>query len=79
MVPVVERAPSTSNTGNLMSPYDDLDMPIALRRPLCTTAGKLPPNLSCYDMSNHVSYSSIGPMYKAFIAALDSTIPIPHD
>jgi hypothetical protein len=79
VVPDIDHAPSTSDTGNLMSSYDDLDVPIALRKPLRTTTGKLPSKFSSYDMSNHVSYSSIGPTYKAFIAALDSTIPIPHD
>jgi hypothetical protein len=30
-------------------------------------------------VSNYVSYLSVGPQYKSFIAALDSTLPIPRD
>jgi hypothetical protein len=57
---------------------DDLDIPIALRKQPRATAGKLPQNLSPYDLSNYVSYLSVGSQYKSFIAALDSTLPIPR-
>jgi hypothetical protein len=39
----------------------------------------LPSKLSLYDVSNYVSYTSIGSEYKSFIAALDSAVPVPHD
>jgi hypothetical protein len=71
-------SPSASD-GTISPPHGDLDLPIALRKQSRTTAGKLPSNLSQYDVSNYVSYSSMGPQYKAFIAALDSTLPIPRN
>lgn len=60
-------------------PHEDLDAPIALRKQPRTTAGKLPSKLSPYDVSNYVSYASLGSKYKSFVAALDSIDPIPHD
>jgi hypothetical protein len=70
---------SSPNDGTLTTSWDDLSIPIAHRKQTRTTAGKLPPNLSSYDLSNYVSYSSVGSHYKSFIAALDSTLPIPRD
>lgn len=70
---------SPQNDGTLTSSWDDLNIPIAHRKQTRTTAGKLPPNMSSYDLSNYVSYSSVGSHYKSFIAALDSTLPIPRD
>ncbi|XP_048554716.1 uncharacterized protein LOC125535694 [Triticum urartu] len=58
---------------------DELDIPIARRKHPRSTAGKLPSNLSQYDISNYVSYVSLGSQYKSFIDALDSTLPIPRD
>jgi len=60
-------------------PYDDLDVPIAHRKPPRSTAQKLPSKLAPYNVSNHVSYASIGSSYMSFIIALDSTEPIPHN
>uniref|UniRef100_A0A8R7V940 Integrase catalytic domain-containing protein n=1 Tax=Triticum urartu TaxID=4572 RepID=A0A8R7V940_TRIUA len=59
--------------------YDDLNVPIALRKQPRTIAGKLPSKLAPYDVSNYVTYNSIGPLYKSFIASLHSTLPIPRD
>ena len=71
-------SPSTSD-GTISAPLDDLDIPIAQRKQSRSTVGKLPSHLSQYDISNYVSYSSVGPQYRTFIAALDSAVPIPHD
>jgi hypothetical protein len=71
-------SPSTSD-GTISAPLDDLDIPIAQRKQSRSTVGKLPSHLSQYDISNYMSYSSVGPQYRAFIAALDSAVPIPHD
>jgi hypothetical protein len=71
-------SPSTSD-GTVSAPFGDLDIPIAQRKQSRSTAGKLPSRLTQYDISNYVSYSSMGPQYNAFIAALDSAVPIPHD
>jgi hypothetical protein len=60
-------------------PYEDLNVPIALRKQHRTIAGKLPSKLSPYDVSNYVSYASLGSQYKSFIAALDSIAPVPRD
>jgi hypothetical protein len=69
-----------SSSNDIHSPIDDdLDLPIARRKPIRSTAGKLPPKLALYDVSNYVSYTSIGSQYKSFITALDSAVPIPHD
>jgi hypothetical protein len=71
---------SPPNDGTLTSSWDDLNIPITHRKQTPrTTTGKLPPNLSSYDLSNYVSYSFVGSRYKSFIAALDSTLPIPRD
>jgi transposase InsO family protein len=70
-------SPASEGTPSL--PYDDLNIPIAHRKPLRSTAGKLPSKLSPYNVTNHVSYACIGPSYKSFIAALDSTDSIPHN
>ena len=70
-------SPSTSD-GTVSAPFDDLDIPIAQRKQSRSTVGKLPSHLSQYDISNYVSYSCVGPQYRAFIAALDS-VSIPHD
>lgn len=70
--------PSASHDGTSSS-YDDLDVPIALRKKTRTAVGKLPSKLSQYIVSNHVSYSLVGSKYRSFIAALDSTVPIPRD
>jgi hypothetical protein len=40
---------------------DDLDIPIAHRKEPLSTAGKLPSKLTSYDISDYVSYISIGP------------------
>jgi hypothetical protein len=32
-----------------------------------------------YNVSNYVSYDTVGPSYKSFIVALDSTGPLPRD
>jgi hypothetical protein len=71
-------SPSTSD-GIVSTPFDDLDIPIAQRKQPRSTTRKRPSHLSQYDISNYVSYSSMGPQYRAFIAALDSAVPIPHD
>jgi hypothetical protein len=65
--------------GTLSLPLDDLGIPIAYTKKPRSTDGKLPPNLSQYDISNYVSYVSLGSQYKSFIAALDSTVPITRD
>jgi hypothetical protein len=69
----------SENDGTLSLTMGDLDIPIAHRKQPRSTVGKLPPNLSQCDMSNYVSYVSLGSRYKSFIAALDSTLPIPRD
>ena len=70
---------SDSFDGMPTSPHGDLNVPIALRKQPRITAGKLPSKLCPYDVSNYVSYASLGSQYKSFIAALDSTLPIPRD
>ena len=63
----------------LACPHDDLDVPIAFRKQARTTAGKVPLKLSSYDISNYVSYISVGPQYKSFLSSLESAAPIPCD
>jgi hypothetical protein len=70
---------SDSYDGMPIYQHDDLGVPIALRKYPRTTVGKLPSRLSPYDVSNYVSYASLGSQYKSFIASLDSITPIPHD
>jgi hypothetical protein len=53
-------SPSTSD-GIVSTPFDDLDIPIAQRKQPRSTTRKLPSHLSQYDISNYVSYSSMGP------------------
>jgi hypothetical protein len=51
----------TSSTNEIYSPiYDDLDLPIAQRKSTRSTDGRLPPKLALYNVSNYVSYTSIG-------------------
>ena len=64
--------------GTISLPHDDLDIPIAHRKEPRITAGRLSSKLSSYDISNHVSYISIGPQYKSFVGALQS-VSVPHD
>ncbi|XP_071681833.1 uncharacterized protein [Lolium perenne] len=70
---------TSTSDGTPSSTYDDLDIPIAHRKQPRINVGKLPSKLSPYNTSYHVSYSSVDPSYKSFIAALDSTTPIPRD
>ena len=65
--------------GTLSCSHDDLNFPIAIRKQPRVTAGKLPSKLSPYDVSNYVSYASLGSQYKYFLASLDSAVPIPRD
>jgi hypothetical protein len=71
--------PSPATEGTLSFPNDDLDVPIAHRKPPRSTVGKLPSKLTPYNVTNHVSYAYVGPLYKSFIAALDSAESIPHN
>jgi hypothetical protein len=68
-------SPASPNSGNLPPTYDDLDIPIALRKSSRTT--ELPSKFKDFDISGYVSYSKIGSGYKSFIAAMESAIPIP--
>ncbi|KAK1604216.1 hypothetical protein QYE76_027889 [Lolium multiflorum] len=72
--------PDTSDSydGTPIYQHDDLNVPIAHRKQPRSTARKLPSKLDPYYV-NHVSYTTVGPRYKSFIAALDSAAPIPHD
>ena len=71
--------PFSTSDGTPPLTYDDLDVHIAHRKQPRTTAGKLPSKFAPYDISNYVSYSSVGPLYKSFIASLHSAVPIPRD
>jgi transposase InsO family protein len=75
----VDSRDSTSHEGTSPPLYDDLDVPIAHRKQPRNTARNLPSRLSKYVVSNHVSYSLVGPKYRSFIASLDSTASIPRD
>jgi hypothetical protein len=66
----------------------DLDLPIALRKGVRSTAGK-PPAMYGFEsgndddddgnhIANYVSYESLSPVYRAFMASLQSVI-IPKD
>jgi hypothetical protein len=46
--------------GTLSLTLGDLDIPIAHQKHPCSTAGKLPSNLSSYDICNYVLYASLG-------------------
>jgi hypothetical protein len=56
-----------------------IDLPIALRKEARSKAGK-PPSRYGYehDISNYVSYESLSPAYREFVASLQS-IKIPKD
>jgi hypothetical protein len=65
--------PTPSNT------RDSVDLAIALRKGIRAGAGK-PPKRYRYehDIANYVSYTSLSPSYRAFIASLQSVM-IPRD
>jgi hypothetical protein len=65
--------PTPSNT------RDSMDLPIALRKGIRAGAVK-PPNWYSdeHDIANYVSYTSLSPSYKTFIASLQSVV-IPRD
>ena len=54
-------------------------MPIAQRKQSRHNAEKLPSKLDPYNVSNYVTYDTVGSSYKAFIAALDNAGPLPRD
>jgi len=56
-----------------------INLPIALRKETRSTAGKPPTRYGFeHDISNYVSYESLSPTYRAFVASLQSTT-IPKD
>jgi hypothetical protein len=65
----------------------DLDLPIALRKGVSSTTGK-PPAMYSFEsgnddddgnhIANYVSYESLSPIYRAFMASLHSMM-IPKD
>ena len=56
-----------------------INLPIALRKETRSTAGKPPTRYGFeHDISNYVSYESLSPTYRAFVASLQST-KIPKD
>ena len=56
-----------------------IDLPIALRKEARSTTGKPLVKYGFeHDISNYVSYESLSPAYRAFIASLQSTY-IPRD
>jgi len=56
-----------------------VDLPIALRKEARSTTGKPPTRYGFeHDISNYVSYESLSPAYRAFIATLQAT-HIPKD
>ena len=65
--------PTPSNT------RDSIDLPVALRKGIRVGAGK-PQNRyhDEHDIANYVTYTSVSPSYKAFIASLQSVV-IPRD
>jgi len=68
---------STSSTEIEESGLDDL--PIALRKEPRAKAGMPPPRYGFeHDISNYVSYASLSPTYRAFVASLQSVV-IPED
>ena len=71
----VER--STETGGEEVEP--SINLPIALRKEARSTARKPPTRYGFqHDISNYVSYESLSPTYRAFIASLQST-KIPKD
>ena len=55
------------------------DLPIALRKGTRTSAGMPPQRYGFeHDISNYVSYASLSPAYRAFVASLQS-VKIPKD
>lgn len=55
------------------------DLPIALRKSTRTSAGVPPQRYGFeHDIGNYVSYASLSPEYKAFLASLQSII-VPRD
>ena len=73
---IVDVSP-TSSTEIEESGLDDL--PIALRKEPRAKAGMPPPRYGFeHDISNYVSYASLSPAYRAFVASLQSVV-IPKD
>ena len=66
----------SSYSGNISSQYDDLDVLIVHRKQPWSEAGKLPSKLDPYNVSSYVSYDTVGPSYKSFMAALDYAVPL---
>ena len=67
----------TSSTEIEESGLDDLL--IALRKEPRAKAGMPPPRYGFeHDISNYVSYASLSPAYRAFVASLQSVV-IPKD
>jgi hypothetical protein len=56
-----------------------IGLPIALRKEARSTSGKPPARYGFeHDISNYVSYESLSPTYRAFLASLQSAY-IPRD
>jgi hypothetical protein len=68
-----------SSNDNLGAIDDSLELPIALRKEARANAGKPPERYGFdNDISNYVSYRSMSPAYRVFVASLQS-VAIPKD
>jgi hypothetical protein len=81
--PSSDLSPSSSlplpGMGNISPPFEHVDLPLAQHRDHRTNAGKPPSRFGFeHDIANHMSYSHVSPVYRTFIASLQ-TVSIPKD
>jgi len=66
-------------TGNISPTSEPVELPLAQSRDHRVNAGKPPVRYGYeHDIAKYVSYSSVSPAYRTFVASLQ-TVPIPKD
>jgi hypothetical protein len=72
-------ASSPVPTGNIPSTLEHVELPLAQRKDPRANVGKPPSRYGFeHDIAMYVSYSSVSPAYRTFVASLQ-TVPIPKD
>ena len=67
------------SAGNVSPTSEPVELPLAQSRDRRVNAGKPPPRYGYeHDIANYVSYSSVSPAYRTFVASLQA-VPIPKD
>ena len=79
--PSSDSSPSSSPTpvGNVSPTLEHVELPLAQRRDTRANDGKPPSRYNFeHDIVKYVSYSSVSPAYRTYVASLQ-TAPIPND